>query len=295
MQQARQYTSERMVDAKVQNRQAVFQPHRHRHQQIEITRSSEHSTVGIETPSPQNERMWSPPDGAPGHAMASHVRRSSSGSNSTSRMPLGTIGETDETDEKYSPLTSESLRNTALVGTPAAARTAGRQTHTRHYSIDVGSDAFQSMSIASRARKMSEDYPASNAATPTATLSEGTPLVSGSGPRSGGTFTSERQSFARSGSNFADYGDDDSTASGSSFSSTDELLDETTMRIKTAKYVFLTLKEALVNSLVIISVGCMGFWLVEGFTLIDSWYFTTVLLTVRLQCLSLWTSSGLVC
>ena len=50
--------------------------------------------------------------------------------------------------------------------------------------------------------------------------------------------------------------------------------------VKNARYVFLTLREALVNSLVIIGTGCFGFYFIEGFSFIDSWYFTTVLLTV---------------
>jgi len=52
-----------------------------------------------------------------------------------------------------------------------------------------------------------------------------------------------------------------------------------TKRQKDAKYVIDTLREALANSLVIIAFGCLGFYLIEGFSLVDSWYFTTVLLT----------------
>ncbi|OEU09307.1 hypothetical protein FRACYDRAFT_160610, partial [Fragilariopsis cylindrus CCMP1102] len=48
---------------------------------------------------------------------------------------------------------------------------------------------------------------------------------------------------------------------------------------RNAKYVVLTLREALINSLVIIAFGCLGFYLIEGLSLVDSWYFTTVLLT----------------
>ena len=75
------------------------------------------------------------------------------------------------------------------------------------------------------------------------------------------------------------YEEDDSSATTSSMSSGHQLLDETATKIKNAKYVFLTLREALLNSMVIIAVGCVGFWLIEGFSLVDSWYFTTVLLT----------------
>jgi len=50
-------------------------------------------------------------------------------------------------------------------------------------------------------------------------------------------------------------------------------------RREDANYVIMTLREALVNSMVIIAFGCLGFYLIEGFSMVDSWYFTTVLLT----------------
>ena len=53
-------------------------------------------------------------------------------------------------------------------------------------------------------------------------------------------------------------------------------------RVKTAKFVFLTLKEALVNSLVIIGVGCLGFWFIEQFSFVDS-KFDTFCARVGLQ------------
>jgi hypothetical protein len=56
-------------------------------------------------------------------------------------------------------------------------------------------------------------------------------------------------------------------------------MDDKTFQMRAAKYVFLTIRQALVNSLVIIAFGCLGFWFIEGFPVIDSWYFTTVLLT----------------
>jgi len=49
--------------------------------------------------------------------------------------------------------------------------------------------------------------------------------------------------------------------------------------VRNAKYIILTLREALINSLVIIAFGCLGFYLIEGFSFVDSLYFTTVLLT----------------
>jgi hypothetical protein len=50
-------------------------------------------------------------------------------------------------------------------------------------------------------------------------------------------------------------------------------------RVKAAKYVFLTLKQALMNSLFIIAAGSFGFYYIEEMSAVDSFYFTTVLLT----------------
>lgn len=50
-------------------------------------------------------------------------------------------------------------------------------------------------------------------------------------------------------------------------------------RVKAAKYVFLTLKQALMNSLFIIAAGSLGFYYIEEMSPVDSFYFTTVLLT----------------
>ena len=74
--------------------------------------------------------------------------------------------------------------------------------------------------------------------------------------------------------------DEDASCSGDdSVSTTDEIVDEAVSKIRAIQYVFLTLRQALVNSMVIIAVGCFGFWFIEGFSVIDSWYFTTVFLT----------------
>ena len=50
-------------------------------------------------------------------------------------------------------------------------------------------------------------------------------------------------------------------------------------KIKNAKYVFQTVKQAIVNSIFIIFIGSVGFHFIEGWRIIDSFYFTTVLLT----------------
>lgn len=51
-------------------------------------------------------------------------------------------------------------------------------------------------------------------------------------------------------------------------------------KIKAAKYVFLTLKQAFTNSLFVILIGSVGFYFIEEhMTVVDAFYFTTVLLT----------------
>jgi hypothetical protein len=98
---------------------------------------------------------------------------------------------------------------------------------------------------------------------PPPTISEKAPLFSGALEKEMGHTSDDEHSVSCS-----------STASFDE--SLDEIIDERKTKLKAVKYVFLTLRQALANSLVIIFVGCMGFWLIEGFSLIDSWYFTTV-------------------
>jgi hypothetical protein len=50
-------------------------------------------------------------------------------------------------------------------------------------------------------------------------------------------------------------------------------------RLKAAKYIFLTLNQALANSVFIIAAGSIGFYYIEDMSVVDSFYFTTVLLT----------------
>jgi len=50
-------------------------------------------------------------------------------------------------------------------------------------------------------------------------------------------------------------------------------------RVKAAKYVFLTMKQAVANTALIIVVGMIGFYYIERLTLVDAFYFTMVLLT----------------
>lgn len=50
-------------------------------------------------------------------------------------------------------------------------------------------------------------------------------------------------------------------------------------KVQSAKYVFLTLRQALANSVFIIAIGGFGFYFIERMTAVNAFYFTTVLLT----------------
>ena len=76
-----------------------------------------------------------------------------------------------------------------------------------------------------------------------------------------------------------DYSTSDDDSSEDSLDSEFEEIEGRTGGSRNAKYVIFTLREALVNSLLIILFGCLGFYLIEGFSFVDSLYFTTVLLT----------------
>ena len=164
-----------------------------------------------------------------------------------------------------------------VLGSPVTRQILGRQKHTRHDSIDDPNLTTYGTGGASR-RKYSVDF-----SFQTPTISESTPLQSNPTPDP----TQQRNSSLSSqlplynDEHFSDSDDDSVTSSKStsSESSLDEILDERQTRLKTAKYVLITLRQALLNSMVIIAVGCVGFWFIEGFSLVDGWYFTTVFLT----------------
>jgi hypothetical protein len=73
--------------------------------------------------------------------------------------------------------------------------------------------------------------------------------------------------------------DDESTGSDTSSSESNSFTDTAARRLKTAKYVFLTFRQAVINSILIIAVGGIGFFTIEGMSAVNSFYFTTVLLT----------------
>eukprot|EP00977_Amphora_coffeiformis_P017254 scaffold5533_cov159-Amphora_coffeaeformis.AAC.10 len=176
----------------------------------------------------------------------------------------------------YTPTYSPSF------GSPMTRKILGRQKHTRHMSMDISNVAWDP-----RTRKYSEDLPAAH--TPP-TINECEPLnppLSAPNPVAQVPFQSQGQgTHSLRGSVFvnddhynSETDDEDeyySDESSETAMTIDEIVDEKSSKIKAAKYVFLTLKQALVNSMVIIAVGCVGFVLTEEFNVVDSWYFVSM-------------------
>lgn len=172
---------------------------------------------------------------------------------------------------------ASSASNPNVLGSPVTRRILGRQKHTRHQSFDVSSASWNP-----NLRKFSAELPA--ALTPP-TISENVPLSApNSAPNAAPPVPFHSHSQGPSSLKGAAFIPDDTYDSedDSSFDSSDEstatiddIVDEKASKIKAAKYVFLTLKQALVNSMVIIAVGCCGFVLCEEFNIVDSWYFVS--------------------
>lgn len=172
--------------------------------------------------------------------------------------------------------------NHNILGSPMTRQILGRQKHTRHASFDISNMGWNP-----RTRKFSADIPTIETTTTPPTIG-GTPLdppLSAPNPIPQVPFSGEMQgthSFRGSAFAFDEFEesymgeeDDYSDESSSSASTIDEIADEKVSRLKAAKYVFLTLRQALVNSMVIIAVGCIGFVLTEEFNIVDSWYFVS--------------------
>ncbi|KAL9179648.1 hypothetical protein ACHAXT_008938 [Thalassiosira profunda] len=140
------------------------------------------------------------------------------------------------------------------------------QIHTRHMSMDIGGKLFGNAKPAPLRRTGSSD------GLPT-TIDEDTPLL-GTTPKRAtstgdvGIMPMEIKSL-----------DDSYSSSSSSADSFFANPSKPMSRVKAAKYTILTLNKALMNSSFIIAAGSIGFYFIEGLTAVDSFYFTTVLLT----------------
>ena len=144
--------------------------------------------------------------------------------------------------------------------------------HTRHMSIDVAGGGDLLSKFATQPLRRS----ASGEGRIPPPIDESTPFLGGSA------------SAPRSIESKVNYSDiemksmADSSYSSSSTSTEDYSIvnpNKPMTRVKAAKYTFLTLKQALVNSLYIITAGSIGFYYIESMSAVDAFYFTTVLLT----------------
>jgi hypothetical protein len=165
-----------------------------------------------------------------------------------------------------------------VLGSPGTRHMLGRQKHTRHQSFDVTRQrSFGAPSTipappwSSAAERQRNN---NNSDTPTDCENDDDPTVSSNDEDEGETSTMFDNASTTS-SSYSTSGDDNDDGDPSSIN----MWDKNKAKFQAAQYVFLTLRTALANSLVIIAVGCVGFHIIEGFTIVDSWYFTTVLLT----------------
>jgi len=182
-----------------------------------------------------------------------------------------------------------------------------QKTHTRHMSIDVGgggirhslrrnfshemdvphvdeSTSFrQGVGGATDLLRRSQPTPSSYMYTlPTATTSATTTSTrSFTDPNLNYNIATNDGGIIDSTKSYIIDDDNHSFASTSTTESTNSSMNpnKAMTRIKAAKYVFLTLRQALMNSIFIIAAGSVGFHYIEGMSAVDSFYFTTVLLT----------------
>jgi len=153
----------------------------------------------------------------------------------------------------------------SVFGSPMTTQILGRQQHTRHISFDGRSSGLFNIQDGSK-KNSTRAYDDSLLDRPN-TIEEEGPFLNNIRAASGNSDWS--LFFERNGEDDQSlFSDRDNSESGSHNS-----------RLKTIKYVIITLREALMNSIAIITVGSVGFYFIEKTTVVDSFYFTTVLLT----------------
>ena len=270
-----------------------------REKRTKVTSTSQRSTVPFSTvhnlslPSPQVpivsngskipsvfSRLVTMPSVTSEHKQGDSLLRSLAKSNANSGLDASYNSIQTMMPSPLSP--NDSPQSALSLGSPMTAQILGRQSHTRHQSFDVSSKTPTSGFIrfgsgpARRARNYSEDGPSMLPPT----------IQERNNPQSCRDVTPLANNWTGSEASDAEHDDDDDDDddSGSHVSDTSTATDASDMmrppsKIKTAKYVFLTLKQALMNSTLIIAIGSAGFYYIEKMTLVDSFYFTTVLLT----------------
>ena len=151
---------------------------------------------------------------------------------------------------------------TPLASQESNATPSRRQSHTKHMSLALGGTEAKEFLKTVHKRRMSADFDVINENSPFLEHSSSSYMVDPT-----------QNLFDSKPTN----NDDRSTGTTSTDSSSN--LTKPMSRLKAVKYIVLTLNRALLNSLLIIFIGSSGFCLIEGMTLVDSFYFTTVLLT----------------
>ena len=167
---------------------------------------------------------------------------------------------------------------------PVPSNVMNRQSHTRHMSFDIQNMANTPIPPIgpSRSRNYSVDVQATPGLPVNHTLNTTLPTPDGT-------------EYAQIGRETGDGGEDDysdsysTSSAGSSTGESSEGSYESAeseydpmvplSKVQSAKYVFLTLRQALANSVFIIAIGSFGFYFIERMTAINAFYFTTVLLT----------------
>ncbi len=210
--------------------------------------------------------------------------------------------EMDKTELSTTPNTPSTFDSPTfqkkLLGSPMTSQILRRQAHTRHVSMDLRKSDIASTSKKNRISK-TPDFDLNgrfrNNSADMPTVKEGSqsmyPTKNSTVAKNDGT--SEKQgtngstnpgvappmSETQKDSLSDDFTSDDSDSYADSLESEVDEIEGKNSGVRNAKYVIYTLREALANSLLIIAFGCLGFYLIEGFSFVDSLYFTTVLLT----------------
>ena len=149
--------------------------------------------------------------------------------------------------------------------------TLRRQFHTRHMSFSGSGGMNSGMNAGASLRRSAIEFQ-----TPNFSIDERTPFFNANPRTRSTTFNCKDDNtphFAET-KNFDDSSSRASSAESSVFEPTKPM-----SRLKAVKYVILTLNQALANSVFIIAIGSCGFYFIEDMTAVNSFYFTTVLLT----------------
>ena len=170
---------------------------------------------------------------------------------------------------------------------PVPRNVTNLQSHTRHMSFDIQNMANTPAPPfgPSRSRNYSVDVQATPGLPSNDTFMSQTLNTTMATPDG----TEYAQVGREAGDDEDDYSDSYSTSSEASSGRSPEESYESSAseydsmvplsKVQSAKYVFLTLRQALANSVFIIAIGGFGFYFIERMTVVNAFYFTTVLLT----------------